>query len=105
MVFDRMVMFSNYWAPIARQEDEWDDTLRRELGFTEDTEDDVEVRWTNAVSDALSTNKRAHDRYIVVDKAIARNMQKIVDQETALALEEGQRIVRGRRRRLKPKSE
>lgn len=96
-VFDQKVLFVNYWLPIARQEDEWDDILERESG-TQVTNKD-ERSWVSEMHFAIGENARVYEKRIAAGKEIARKMQNIVDQETTLALQEGVKVIRGRRGR------
>lgn len=80
--------------PICKQEDEWDDLLAAQLMTREDR-----VKWVDAVRLAEKENQGAYDRDVAKDREISRKMQRIVDLETKMALEEGQTIIRGRKKR------
>jgi hypothetical protein len=92
---------------MARQEDEWDALVTEQAGRKVDNNDDG-VRWVDAVELSVRENQDAHEKDQTRDSELRRKMQRIVDQETRLALEEGQTIVRGRKRKpikiLKPDS-
>jgi hypothetical protein len=95
--FDQKIMFMNYWLPLARQEDEWDDILERDFGTQVELEDGKS--WQSEIHNAIEENAKVYDKQVAMDKQIARKMQDIVDQETALALQEGVKIIRGRKGR------
>ncbi|KAF2182239.1 hypothetical protein K469DRAFT_586944 [Zopfia rhizophila CBS 207.26] len=92
--FDQKTLLLNYWMPLAKHEDEWDYIIRRELGGEGES-----VKWVDAVRKAEIENTIAYERDIARTREIAERMQRIVDSETALAIKEGQKVVRGRRRR------
>jgi hypothetical protein len=87
--------------PLARQEDEWDTLMTAHLKLREDR-----IKWTDAVFEAERHNQALYDEDVARDKEIVKKMQAIVDQETKLALKEGQEVIRGRKKRpirvLKP---
>ncbi len=91
--FHRRVELQNYWLPMAKQEDEWDELIAAQLWKREDT-----VRWTDAVHEAERKNSELYEKELAKDLRIAKNMQRIVDEETKLALEEGQEVIRGRKK-------
>ena len=84
----------NYWLPIGKHEDEWDALNNAQLGCREDS-----VKWVDAIQQADRENQGAYDRDVANDKELVRKMQRIVDQETELALKEGRTIVRGRKKK------
>jgi hypothetical protein len=88
---------------MCKDEDVWDELINARLKKREDT-----VRWTDAIRLSERENYVAYEKDQQKDWDITKKMQRIVDEETKLALEEGQTIVRGRRRRpirvIKPKS-
>jgi hypothetical protein len=102
-LFDEKTLLNNWWLPMCQQEDEWDMLVNAQLGTGEDS-----VRWIDAVRRAEQENHGAYERDMRKDRDLARKMQRIVDQETKLALAEGQTIVRGRKKRpirvIKPKA-
>ena len=102
-LFLRRVEFKYYWTPIAKQEDEWDALLRDECGFRDER---GEGSWMQAVNDTIEVTWEAMSREYEQAREKGRQMLEIVDRETALALQEGQTVFRGRRRRplwvLKP---
>ncbi|KAF2748138.1 hypothetical protein M011DRAFT_422345 [Sporormia fimetaria CBS 119925] len=102
-IFERRILLGNYWLPLTVQEDRWDQILREELGIPEGTEGTREGKWSDAVRKAYADNTKQYETEVTRDKAIADKMLEIVDKETELALKEGQKIVRGRRVRAKPK--
>ena len=93
-LFDSKVLLGNWWLPVCRQEDDWDDLLKGQLGNDEDS-----VKWTDAVRQAETENHWAYERDLRKDRDMMRDMQAIVDKEMELALKEGQTIIRGRKRR------
>jgi hypothetical protein len=113
------VLLCNYWIPIGQQEDEWDAILRRECGFEDDLENQEQqvkawdrednggtdgalqkpVKWADVMLQAFRENMDGYEKEIETDKAIAKKMLAIVDEETRLAKLEGQTTVRGRRGR------
>jgi hypothetical protein len=97
-VFHKKVMLGNWSLPIARQEDEWDAQVNMRAGRSVDGDDD-DVRWVDAVRLSERQNQDAYERDQANEREITRKMQRIVDLETKLALEEGHTIVRGRKRR------
>ncbi|KAF2463146.1 uncharacterized protein BDR25DRAFT_246316 [Lindgomyces ingoldianus] len=101
--FDKKMILMNYWRPIAEYEDRWDDIISTHFGVLQGEgnrrREEGEVTWAYEVEQAMRENASAHERDLNRDKAIAWKMQRIVDKETALALEEGEKIVRGRRGR------
>lgn len=97
-VFNTKVMLSNWYSPMAKQEDEWDALVNECAGRIIDGDDDG-VRWVDAVRLSERANQEAYTRDLAYDKEVTRKMQRIVDLETAMALEEGQIIVRGRKKR------
>lgn len=102
--FDRRILIGNYWMPLARQEDEWDEILRTSLGIDDGKGNAKETKWVDVLIQADFENARQYDRALARDREIAKKMLRIVDQETALALAEGQKIIRGRKGRPRPKS-
>jgi hypothetical protein len=93
-LFDMKIMLSNWWLPMCIQEDEWDENIKALLMKREDT-----VKWTDAIRLSERENQEAYEKDLQRDRYLTKTMQRIVDEETKLALEEGQTIVRGRRRR------
>ncbi|KZM28442.1 uncharacterized protein EKO05_0001595 [Ascochyta rabiei] len=91
--FHRKVELDNYWLPLARQEDEWDVLMMAQLMFKED-----KVKWTDAVHEAVRQNLALYEGELAQDREIIHKMQRIVDEETELALKEGQEVIRGRRK-------
>lgn len=96
--FHERVILSHYEMPLATQEDQWDEMLRRELGLVEGH---GEARWADAVALAQRENVKWYEQEMAKDRLTAAKMQKIVDQETALAIQEGRPIARGRKERQK----
>lgn len=56
-----------------------------------------EPKWADALQEASQLNLDAYDKDMATDREIARKMIRIVDEETRLALQEGQKVVRGRK--------
>ncbi|KAL9130185.1 MAG: hypothetical protein Q9217_001579 [Psora testacea] len=73
---------------IAKEEDEWDDILSRELGVSKIA---GEGSWTTAPHDALGDIKQAHERVLKKRMEMAARMADIVEKEVALAAEEKRR--------------
>ncbi|ORX95405.1 hypothetical protein BCR34DRAFT_629022 [Clohesyomyces aquaticus] len=98
VTFDQKIELANYWQPIATQEETWDDIIAEHFALVDGKgEGNQEPTWTQAIAEAERINTAKHDHDMASDRVTARRMQKIVDQETALALQEGQTIIRGRR--------
>ncbi|EMD61415.1 hypothetical protein COCSADRAFT_39148 [Bipolaris sorokiniana ND90Pr] len=101
-LFDTKVLLSNWWLPMCEEEDAWDALINAQLQTRED-----DVKWTDAIRQSEWLNQEAYKKDMRKDREITKKMQNIVDLETKMALEEGQTIVRGRRRRpiqvIKPK--
>jgi len=93
-LFDRKILLSNWWLPLCQQEEEWDALINEQLQEPEDT-----VKWADAVQLAIQENVASHQAENAKDKEMTYKMQRSVDLETRLAREEGQTIVRGRKRR------
>ncbi|KAF1951487.1 hypothetical protein CC80DRAFT_207945 [Byssothecium circinans] len=91
--FDSRILFANYWLPLGRYEDDWDDILKRECGVGREGH----MRWADPINEALRESNTAYDKILANDKCITRKMLKIVDEETKLAELEGQKVVRGRK--------
>jgi hypothetical protein len=95
--FHKKVMLANWWLPMAQQEDEWDAQVSMRAGRKVDGSDGV--KWVDAVKMNERLNQAAFLEDCARDREIIRKMQKIIDIETGLALQEGQTIVRGRKKR------
>lgn len=93
-LFDIRTLLANWWLPLSQHEDEWDALINEQLKQRED-----QTLWIDAIHMAAQKNQAAYEVEIGKDRDITRKMQKIVDSETKLALEEGETIVRGRRRK------
>jgi hypothetical protein len=102
--FHKKVMLANWWLPMAQQEDEWDALVNMRAGRNVDGSDGV--KWVDAVRMNEKLNQAAYEEDCARDRETIRKMQRIVDVETELALQEGQTVVRGRKKRpirvLKP---
>lgn len=83
---------------MSKQEDDWDALVNERAQRNIDGHDG-DVRWADAVRLGLRENQDNYDRDNAYDKELIKKMQRIVDLETAMALEEGQTIIRGRRKR------
>lgn len=81
----------NYWMPLAKQEDYWDMLITAQLWQRED-----KVKWTDAVREAERENVTLYEEELAKDREIIQKMQRIVDEETKLALKEGHTVIRGR---------
>ena len=77
--------------PLAKQEDHWDMLMTAQLWQRED-----KVKWTDAVREAERENVTLYEEELAKDREIIQKMQRIVDEETKLALKEGHAVVRGR---------
>jgi hypothetical protein len=89
---------TNYWVPIGKYEDEWDAILRRECGFREeDGYREQSGKWVDAMLQAAAQNGSAYQNDLDRDKAIAKKMLWIVEEETRAAKLEGQIVARTRR--------
>ncbi|KAF2632246.1 hypothetical protein BU25DRAFT_331967 [Macroventuria anomochaeta] len=88
--FHQRIELGKYWLPLAKQEDEWDMLMVAQLGRREDR-----IKWTDAVNEAEKQNVATYEEELAKDREIAKKMQGIVDEETRLALKEGQEVVRG----------
>ncbi|KAF2030116.1 hypothetical protein EK21DRAFT_66280 [Setomelanomma holmii] len=97
-LFDMKVMLANWWLPMAQREDEWDTWINMRAKRLIDG-DDGGVKWVDAVRFSERENQEAYERDQVKERATTRKMQRIVDLETELALNEGQTVIRGRKRR------
>ncbi|PVI08581.1 hypothetical protein DM02DRAFT_6491 [Periconia macrospinosa] len=95
--FHEKTLLSNYWSPIARQEDAWDDILETNCGVADDI--DTGVRWIDQVDLACRNESKWYEMALAQDRAVARKMAEIVEEETKLAKQEGQRIQKGRRKK------
>ncbi len=93
-IFEQKVSLSNWELPLCQQEDEWDALINMQLVGEED-----EVSWVDAVHSAIQENQKIYLQHQRKDRLMSQKMLQIVDQETELALKEGQTIVRGRKRR------
>lgn len=67
--------------------------MMRKLGIVREGDG----QWVDAILAASQQNLWAHERDMAADRMRARKMQGIVDKEMALALKEGQVVIRGRR--------
>lgn len=83
---------------MAQQEDEWDALVNMRAGRNVDG-DENGVKWVDALRMSERMNQEAYERDQARDREVTRKMQRIVDLETQMALEEGQTIVRGRKKR------
>ncbi|KAF2637945.1 hypothetical protein P280DRAFT_406034 [Massarina eburnea CBS 473.64] len=97
-LFHDRVLLSNYWIPLGRQEDEWDELLEREFGVELMGSRSREMRWVDSMRKVLDENNAEHNAMMANDMATARRMTRIVEEETRLAIKEGQTVVRGRKR-------
>jgi len=89
------ITLSNYWIPIGQYEDGWDRMLEKNLGFTD--KDDKETSWVHEMKQALMTNEKESQDETRRERHIASKMIALIDQETKLAIEEGQTVIRGRK--------
>ncbi|OAG12840.1 uncharacterized protein CC84DRAFT_1135894 [Paraphaeosphaeria sporulosa] len=98
--FHDRILFLNYWIPLSNHEDEWDAILKRECGFVEkDTRKygTFDPLWVYQVNIAEQANRAAHEKDIKKATETATRMTELIDKETELAIQEGQKIVRGRK--------
>lgn len=94
-------MLENYYAPIARGEDEWDDILLRDYGIVGEGGMEDQVKWMDALELAMGLNRTMWDKAWSKRKEVAAKMLAIVDRETELAKQEGVEVVRGRKKNWK----
>lgn len=101
--FHRRVELQNYWLPLAKQEDEWDELILPQLRRRED-----KIKWADEVHLAEKQNGRIYEADLTRDALLIQKMQDIVDAETELVLKEGREVTRGRKKApiqvLKPES-
>jgi hypothetical protein len=97
-LFDTKITLGNWSLPMATLEDEWDAEVNFRSRRNVDGHDDG-VKWVDAVRLSEMINQEAYEKDQVKGRETTRKMQRIVDLETALALKEGQTLVRGRKRR------
>lgn len=97
--FDDRIMFTNYWVPIARYEDDWDAILAAECGFAEEGDNSGrrEDQWLHEVKLAERENMNKYENDMAKDREITKRMVELIDKETELARQEGQEVVRGRK--------
>lgn len=91
--FHRRVELQNYWLPLARQEDEWDELILPQLRRREDR-----IKWADVVHEAERQNGLIYEAELSRDAMVIQKMQDIVDAETELALKEGREVIRGRKK-------
>ncbi|KAJ4989982.1 DNA repair protein [Stagonosporopsis vannaccii] len=91
--FHQRIELQNYWIPLAKQEDEWDMLMAVQLRKRED-----EVNWTDVMFEAERRNGAAYEEELARDREMIKRMQGIVDEETRLALKEGEEVIRGRKK-------
>lgn len=90
------MLLENYYAPLAKQEDEWDEMLLRDYGVVGEGGQQDHVKWMDALEFAMALNRSLWDKASLKRKEVAKEMMIIVDRETKLAKQEGTEIVRGR---------
>jgi hypothetical protein len=98
--FHAKTLFQNYWIPLSRHEDEWDAILERECDFVgKDSRGNGSHNslWEHEMIKQEKANRAAYDRDIKTSTEIAARMTELIDKETELAIQEGQKIVRGRK--------
>ncbi|OCK77871.1 hypothetical protein K432DRAFT_445032 [Lepidopterella palustris CBS 459.81] len=100
--FQQVVMLKNYWMPLAKYEEEWDDIVRRELRLGPSSSG---VTWTSAVEDAMKDNALLVRQRRAKDIEMARKMQDIVDQETELARLEDEKRDAEKKKRIAERKE
>ncbi|KAF2735240.1 hypothetical protein EJ04DRAFT_435445, partial [Polyplosphaeria fusca] len=101
MMFDRKILLSKYWEPLAQQEDQWDEQLRKACGIKPEKGNDP--LWMHSVRLAKQESTQAYERYTAQDRRIAKQMHDIVEEEKKLAMAEGREVIRGRRAQHRPK--
>lgn len=96
--FDERTLINNYWTPIGRYEDEWDARLEERFGLREEaTTAASEPKWVDEFILASQANANRYEKETAKDREYARKMLRLVDEETRLAMREGQEVVRGRK--------
>jgi hypothetical protein len=60
-VFHMKIILSNWWLPMAQQEDEWDDLVNMRASRSEDLDDDG-VKWVDAVQMSERLNQDIYER-------------------------------------------
>jgi hypothetical protein len=83
--FEQRVLLNNYWMPLAKQEDHWDNLLRENTSLETGRSG---VLWKDAIQEANSLNRATYDRMNASENAAMKKMQQIVDQERILAAKE-----------------
>ncbi|KAF2866706.1 hypothetical protein BDV95DRAFT_552143 [Massariosphaeria phaeospora] len=96
--FHNRTVLANYWLPFATHEDRWDELIE-ELGVVGQDQGRSDIGWAYEVRRAVRAYDMTYERETAGDRKVATRMQEIVDQETVLALREGQTITRGRKHR------
>ncbi|KAF1972857.1 hypothetical protein BU23DRAFT_466445 [Bimuria novae-zelandiae CBS 107.79] len=100
--FADKIMYANYWVPLARYEDEWDRILAERFGIVEARNGYVwaqEDKWLHEIKVAEMAAQEDFERLNATDRWITKRMVELIDKETELAMQEGQKIVRGRKGR------
>ncbi|CAI6246790.1 unnamed protein product [Periconia digitata] len=95
--FDSKVVLSNYWFPIASQEDVWDTLLEEHCELKDET--NTSITWVGAIEQAIRQETMIYEADLADDRALRQKMMGIVDAETKLAEQEGQIVTRGRKSR------
>lgn len=83
----------NYWLPLAKQEDEWDELVLPQLRRQAD-----EIKWSDAMYEAERLNAAQYEAELAMDAELIRKMQHIVDAETELVLKEGREVTTRRKK-------
>jgi hypothetical protein len=98
--FHAKTLFQNYWVPLSRHEDEWDAILERECDFVDKDSKENGSRgplWELEMIKQEKVNRVVYDKDIKTSTEIAARMTELIDKETELAIQEGRKIVRGRK--------
>lgn len=98
--FHTKILLLNYWTPLSNHEDEWDAILEREFDFVEkDTRlyGSFDPLWVDEVNVAEHAARVDHDKEMKKVAETTARMTRLVEIETELAVQEGQKIVRGRK--------
>ena len=99
--FEDRILLENYHAPLAMQEDDWDEILLRDSGVVGEGGEQDMVKWMDFPELAMGLNRSWWDRTLAKRHSTAAQMLAIVDRETELAKQEGTEVARGRRKNWK----
>ncbi|KAL5391581.1 hypothetical protein PMIN06_003168 [Paraphaeosphaeria minitans] len=98
--FHDRILYLNYWIPLSNHEDEWDAILEKDCDFVEKNTrkyGTFDPLWVDEVIIAEQANRTAHDKDLKKTTETVTRMTELIDKERVLAIQEGQKIVRGRK--------